>query len=172
MFKRSAIVLILQLMAAFFLAAAATNSATPPSRILFIGNSYTSVNNLPGIFSRMVTSAGNPTPVIEASTPEGLTLEQQTKLPATMGMIDEGNWGVVVIQGQSQEAAMAEQYANMRASFQQGAAELCRRIKAKSPNASIVFYQTRARHADYWQNPKADKTVGNNPTDMQARIRK
>ena len=67
---------------------------------------------------------------------------------------------------------MAEQFENMRASFRKGAAGLYDRIKTKSPKARIVFYQTWARHADYWKDPKADKGVGNNPTDMQKRIRK
>lgn len=148
------------------------DAATPPSRILFIGNSYTSVNSLPNIFKQIADSAGQPPLTIATSTPGGLTLEKHSKLPATLARIDEGNWDVVVIQGQSQEAAMAEKYENMRKDFQSGAAELCKRIATKSPNARIVFYQTWARHSDYWLNPKADKTIGNNPADMQARIRK
>ncbi len=155
-----------------FLFTGLVDAATPPSRILFIGNSYTSVNGLPSIIKQIVSSAEQPIPIIEASMPGGLTLQQHSKRPATLSMIDEGNWDVVVIQGQSQEAAMAEQDANIRASFQEGAAELCNRIKAKSPNSTIVFYETWARHADYWITPKADKAVGNNPSDMQARIRK
>lgn len=67
---------------------------------------------------------------------------------------------------------MAETYDNMRASFQGGAAELCSRIRAKSPKARIVFYETWARHAGCWLQPKADKAVGNNASDMQTRIRK
>ena len=95
--RRSAIARILQFVAAVFLTAGAINAATPPSRILFIGNSYTSVNNLPELFKRIVRSAGYPIPTIEASTPGGLTLEQQAKLPATLGKIDEGNWDAVII---------------------------------------------------------------------------
>ena len=170
MFRRSALALFLQILIAVFCPADA--AATPPSRILFIGNSYTSVNNLPDIFRQLVAGENLPIPTIAASTPGGLTLEKHAKLPATLGKIDEGNWDVVIVQGQSQEAAMAEQSENMRANFQSGAAELCRRIKARSPNARIVFYQTWARHADYWNSTNPDKSVGNDPVDMQARIRK
>ncbi len=164
-------VFVLQFIVAFLFTGDGV-AAPPPSRILFIGNSYTSVNGLPAIIKQIVSSAGHPIPAMEVSTPGGLTLQQHSKLPATLSKIDEGNWDVVVVQGQSQEAAMAEQFANMRADFQAGAAALCSRIKAKSPNVRIVFYETWARHADYWLAPKADKAVGNNPTDMQARIRK
>lgn len=172
MFRRSAIALVLQVFAASLCPAGSATAAPPPSRILFIGNSYTSANNLPEIFKQLVGGEGLPIPTIATSTPGGLTLEKHSKLPATLGKIDEGNWDVVVIQGQSQEAAMAEQFENMRASFQTGAAELCKRIKAASPNARIVFYQTWARHSDYWKSAKPDKTLGNDPADMQARIRK
>jgi len=143
-----------------------------PSRILFVGNSYTSVNNLPAIFKEVVASAGQPPPTIEAATPGGKTLEQHSRLPETLAKIDKGNWDVVIVQGQSQEAAMSEVADNMRTSFLGGAEALFARIRAKSPNAKIVLYETWARHADYWKNPQANTYVGHNATEMQARIRK
>jgi hypothetical protein len=109
------------------------SAAAAPQRILFIGNSYTGVNNPPSIFSQIVASDGRPIPVIEAVTPGGRTLEQHSKLPETLAKIDKGNWDIVVVQGQSQEAAMAEVAGNMRASFTKGAETLFARIKAKSP---------------------------------------
>ena len=60
-----------------------------------------------------------------------------------------------------------------RAAFVDSAATLCQRVRAKSPKARIVFYETWARHADFW-NPKAkdfNPLVGKDPTEMQARIR-
>ncbi len=143
-----------------------------PSRILFIGNSYTSRNNLPAIFREIVKSDGQPTPTIEAVAPGGKTLEQHSTLPETLAKIDQGNWDVVIVQGQSQESAMAEVALNIRTSFTQGAERLFARIKAKSPNARIVLFETWARHPDYWKNPKADLHVGRDATEMQARIRK
>ena len=60
-----------------------------PLRVLFIGNSYTSVNNLPAIFKEIATSAGNEAPAIEAATPGGKTLEQHSKLPDTLALHDD-----------------------------------------------------------------------------------
>jgi hypothetical protein len=145
--------------------------ATPPARVLFIGNSYTGVNNLPAIFKEIVASAGAPVPHIEAATPGGRMLHQHLNLPGTLEKIDKGNWDIVVVQGHSQEAALSEQSAGSRSNFLTGAAGLYDRIKAKSPNAKIVFYETWARHADYWKNPKNSAAVGRDPADMQARIR-
>lgn len=146
--------------------------AAPPTHVLFIGNSYTAVNDLPTIFKAIVASTGTPIPTVNATTPGGKTLEQHLHQPETVQLIDQGNWDVVILQGQSLEAAMAEQSPDWRASFLRGATGLCDRIKLKNPNARIVFYETWARHADYWKDPKADRGVGNNPAEMQARIRK
>ncbi len=141
-------------------------------RILFISNSYTSVNNLPQIFHDIAACAGHPPAAIESVTPGGATLHKHLNSQGTLKQIDEGNWDIVVLQAQSQEAAFSEQLPNARANFLQGAAGLYDRIKTANPHAKIILYQTWARHADYWSDPKADRSLGTNPADMQARIRK
>jgi len=148
----------------------APGSSAP--RVLFIGNSYTSVNNLPQIFQDVAASAGHAPSEIKAVAPGGLTLYQHLTSPDTLKAIDEGDWDIVILQAQSQEAALSEQFPNWRDNFLKGAAGLYDRIKASSPRAKIILYQTWARHADYWNDPKADRSIGNNPADMQARIRK
>ncbi len=155
--------------------AATTSTDTPDSsspRVLFIGNSYTSVNNLPQIFHDVAAGMGHAPSEIKAVTPGGVTLYQHFNSPDTLKLIDEGNWDIVILQAQSQEAAMSEQFLNMRDPFLKGAAGLYDRIKAGSPHAKIILYQTWARHTDYWNDPKADRSIGNNPADMEARIRK
>jgi len=148
--------------------------AADPERVLFIGNSYTHVNKLPDVFAEVIKSAGLKVPVIKSETPGGQTFRQHlTVQPKSLAAIDVGNWDVVVLQGHSQEAAMAAADDAHRAAFVDSAAELCRRVRAKSPKARIVFYETWARHADFW-TPKAkdfNPLVGKDPTEMQARIR-
>ncbi len=155
-----------------FLTFARLAGAAAPDRVLFIGNSYTGRNSMPKIFESIVASTGKPAPTTKASTPGGKTLDGHLKVPATLKLIDDGNWDVVVLQGQSLEAAMSETSEKMRENFLGGADRLYERIKAKSPKAKIVFYQTWARHTDFWQDSKANRSVGNNPTEMQAFIRK
>jgi hypothetical protein len=142
------------------------------SRVLFIGNSYVGVNNLPQIFHEVAASAGRAPSEIKAVTPGGATLYQHLNSPGTLKLIDEGNWDIVILQAQSMEAAMSEQFPNWRDAFLKGASGLYDRIKSNSPQARIILYQTWTRHADYWNDPKADRSIGNNPADMQARIRK
>lgn len=146
--------------------------AEDPRRVLFIGNSYTGVNRLPEVFLEVVKSSGRPAPVVKSSTPGGRTLKQHLGIAGSMKLVDEGSWDVVVLQGQSQEPAIAEKDETVRKEFLESAAELCRRVRAKSPKAKIYFYETWARHADYWKAAKKGPEVGADPKEMQARLRK
>jgi hypothetical protein len=153
-------------------AVAGAFAAEAPKRILFIGNSYTGVNQLPVVFGEILKSAGAGTPIIKSSTPGGQTLLQHcTVQPKSLAAIDEGSWDVVVLQGHSQEAARAAVNPKIRADFLAGAQQLCARVRAKSPQARIYFYETWARHPDFWTAKDFNPEVGQNPKEMQARIR-
>ena len=149
-----------------------------PLHILFIGNSYTSVNSLPSIFEQMAVSAGFPRPVVDSSTPGGWQLVKHLHGPETLAKIDGGakdgaRWDVVVLQEQSQTPAVAEESDSVRRSFLDSVTGLYDRIKMRNPGARVVLYETWARHADVWNNsPKDAQNVGRNPAEMQARLRK
>ncbi|NBV48713.1 MAG: hypothetical protein EBR95_06680 [Verrucomicrobia bacterium] len=158
------------LVALLMLASAAF--ASDPRRVLFIGNSYTGVNKLPEVFLEVVKSSGRPAPVVKSSTPGGRTLRQHLGIAGSLALIDEGGWDVVVLQGQSQEPAIAERDESVRKDFLESAEALCLRVRAKSPQVRIFFYETWARHADYWKAAKKGPDVGVDPKEMQARLRK
>lgn len=148
--------------------------AAEPERVLFIGNSYTHVNKLPDVFAEVLKSAGLKVPVIKSETPGGQTFKQHLNVqPKSLAAIDEGKWDIVVLQGQSQEPALAEVNPTIRKDFVESAAALCQRIRAKSPQVRIVFYETWARHADSWttQGKDYNANVGKDPAEMQARLR-
>jgi hypothetical protein len=158
---------------AAFLMLASFAHAEDPQRILFIGNSYTADKKLPDVFLELVKDSGRTSPMVKSSTPGGRTLKQHLGIAASMKLVEEGGWDVVVLQGQSQEPAIAEKDESVRKEFLEGAAELCKRVRAKSPKARILFYETWARHADYWTMPgKKGPDVGANPKEMQERLRK
>jgi len=158
---------------AAFLLTMVSAFAEDPQRVLFIGNSYTGVNKLPEVFLEVVKSSGRPAPVVKSSTPGGRTLKQHLAIAGSMKLVDEGGWDVVVLQGQSQEPAIAEKDESVRKDFLESAAELCRRVRAKSPKVKICFYETWARHPDYWTMPaKKGPDVGADPKEMQTRLRK
>ena len=143
-----------------------------PRRILFIGNSYTGRNNLPEVFAEVVKSAGRKLPVVQSSTPSSQTLTRQLGIAKSMNLIDEGGWDVVVLQGHSKEPAKAENNEEIRKEFLESAAELCERIRTTSPSARICFYETWARHPDYWKEARKRSDVGANPREMQEWLRK
>jgi hypothetical protein len=68
--------------------------------ILFIGNSYTYVNDLPTIFTRLAKSGGHPveTGMVASG---GWTLEQHAGSSGTLDKISSEKWDFVVLQEQS-----------------------------------------------------------------------
>jgi hypothetical protein len=77
-------------------------SAQTTRKVLFIGNSYTGVNNLPQMIKDAALSAGD-TLLFDSNTPGGYTLEDHSMDPTTQTKIMAGGWHYVVLQGQSQE---------------------------------------------------------------------
>ncbi len=54
--------------------------AERPLDVLFVGNSYTYVNDLPGTFSRVAAGAGHPAPVVTMHAPGGQTPSDSARL--------------------------------------------------------------------------------------------
>jgi len=71
-----------------------------PLAILFIGNSYTSVNELPRLVAGLAQAGGRKVEVAQV-TPGGCTLEQHVQTSGAMQQIRSRKWDVVVLQEQS-----------------------------------------------------------------------
>lgn len=78
-------------------------------KVLFLGNSYTYFNNLPGMTAALAWSAGDSL-YFESNTPGGYTLGWQPIAhatdPVSLAKISEGGWDFVVLQEQSQTPAI------------------------------------------------------------------
>jgi hypothetical protein len=119
------------------------------ARMLFIGNSYTGVNDLPETTRQLALSLGEAL-VVASSAPGGYTFQQHSTSPATLGLIDQGNWDFVVLQEQSQLPSFPPgQVASDCLPF---AADLVDSIRAHSPCAGPVFYMTWGRQNGDAQN--------------------
>lgn len=129
-------------------------------RVLFIGNSYTYVNDLPGRVHALAASSGIGTVEVDSVVQGGATLEAMTMTNAP-DRIAEGGWTHVVLQGQSVEPLLSP------ASFEAGAKALS--DDAKSAGAAIVFYETWARQAG--DAIYAEPFSGGTPEAMQAGLR-
>jgi hypothetical protein len=76
-------------------------SDSPPEgdlRVLFIGNSLTEVNDLPGLVSTIADSAGGPRVTVEAVDFGGASLEDHWNRTEARDAIERGGWDVVVLQ--------------------------------------------------------------------------
>ena len=81
------------------------------TRVLFIGNSYTFVNDLPNTFAKLATSGGHHVEV-GMSAQGGWTLADHVQSPDTLNLLNSAKWNFVILQEQSQipsvEAARAQ----------------------------------------------------------------
>src|SRR5262249_40662188 len=108
-----------------------------PIRILFIGNSYTYVNDLPKMLAALA-KAGNQRPVVhDRETPGGCTLEKHWKDGKAVKKITSAQWDYVVLQEQSQRPLTD------RARMFEYAVKLDGEIKKQ--RARTLLYQTWAR---------------------------
>jgi hypothetical protein len=121
-------------------AAAPGADAGPTSlKVLFIGNSYTYVNDLPGMLSRIAATAGAPPAIATEEVVQGsATLGDHWANGIAQQRIDEGQFTHVVLQGQSLEAAYPT-----AGYFTASALDFGRRIV--DAGATPVLYVTWAR---------------------------
>lgn len=82
-----------------------SNQQNKVLRVLFIGNSYTHTHDMPGLLEKLAASAGDSIST-NMHAPGGWSLEQHYRDKEARRKIREGGWGLIVLQDQSQRAAM------------------------------------------------------------------
>lgn len=110
-------------------------------KVLFVGNSYTEVNDLPNMVSDIANSLGDRL-VYESNTPGGCTFSQHCQ-NRSMELIRRGGWDAVVLQEQSQYPAFPDEQVQ-REVFPY-AQQLVEAVYAASPCAEPMFYMTWGR---------------------------
>ena len=109
------------------------------TKCLFVGNSYTDVNNLPLLFKQLSASGGKIV-YTEMSAPGGYTLEGHTQLQTTLDKINSRTWSYVILQEQSQYPVIPYYRNN---STVPNARKLDSLIKLRG--SSTMFYMTWGR---------------------------
>ncbi|HTN46313.1 MAG TPA: PKD domain-containing protein [Flavipsychrobacter sp.] len=107
-------------------------------KVLFLGNSYTYVNNLPQMIRDAALSAGD-TLIFDSYAPGGYQLMDHRLDVNSQNKIMAGGWDYVVIQGQSQEPIIYP------GPFNNGGSALQSLIKQYNPCAVIMPYMTWGR---------------------------
>ncbi len=108
-------------------------------RVLFIGNSYTSTNDLPQMIAQLAKAGRQPAFKYALLTPGGTTLQQHWEGREAKALIRSQPWDSVVLQEQS----------TMPLSNPERTVEYARRLHAeiKPTGAKTVLYLTWARQA-------------------------
>lgn len=118
------------------------NSFHAQTKALFLGNSYTSYNNLPQLTADCANSAGYAL-VTGNNTPGGCTFQQHTTNATSQSLIATGDWDFVILQEQSQLPSFPDnQVASQCFPY---ATQLDDQIHASNPCAKTIFYMTWGR---------------------------
>ena len=129
---------LIVLFSSFFCISGSELKAQLSYRVLFLGNSYTYVNDLPQIIHDVALSAGD-TLVFDSYTPGGYQLIDHSTDAISQNKIMTGGWDYVVIQGQSQEPITSYNQ------FSNGGSALYNLIKQYNPCAVTMPYMTWGR---------------------------
>lgn len=111
-------------------------------KALFLGNSYTGVNNLPQLIATVAQSMGD-TLLFESNTPGGYTLQGHSTNSSSLAGIMQGNKDYVVLQEQSQLPSFPP--AQVESEVFPYAHFLDSLIHVYNPCSKTVFYMTWGR---------------------------
>ena len=117
-------------------------SSAQPLRVLFIGNSYTYVNDLPGMLSLASSSVGDSV-VYDSNCPGGYTFNGHSTNATSLAKIAQGGWDYVVLQEQSQNPSFPD--AQVAAEVYPYARILDSLINVANPCGETMFYMTWGR---------------------------
>jgi PKD repeat protein len=119
-----------------------TQNFAQSKRVLFLGNSYTGVNNLPLLIKNIALST-NDTLIVDSNTPGGYTFQLHTTNATSQSKLMAGNWDFVVLQEQSQLPSFPDD--QVATEVFPYARTLDSIINQYSPCAETVFYNTWGR---------------------------
>lgn len=135
-----------KILSLLFLSAVLSLSAMAQSRdsvaVLFLGNSYTEVNNLPLLVQNVSASAGKYV-YYQANTPGGATLGNHLT-NGSLSFMNNYAWDVCVLQDQSQLPSFPDgdlAYYH----FWENAANLVNEFYTRFPEGEVMFYMTWGR---------------------------
>ncbi len=141
--------LIAILLAVVGLGAISTSRDNNAVRILFIGNSLTSANNLPSMIADIADSRGADL-IYDAYTPGGAKLRNHASDKNVLSKLRKQSWDFVVHQEQSQSPGFGARQLS-RDVFPY-ATRLVEESKKANPDTSVIFYMTMAHRNGDPQN--------------------
>lgn len=111
-------------------------------KVLFLGNSYTYVNNLPQLIKDIALANGD-TLVFDSNCPGGHTFNNHFNNATSLSKINAQAWDCVILQAQSQEPSFSP--GQVAAQTLPYAIKLDSLIKNNNPCTETVFFETWGR---------------------------
>lgn len=133
-----------------------------PTNVLFIGNSFTHMSNMPKMFEHLANSKGKKV-YADSIAVSGSTLKAHSERPSTYRKMKSRTWDYVFIQGFSRE--FAEDSATILTQSIPYAKMLIDSVLKTSPCAQIYFYMTWG-----YENGYPEQEANNTYPKMQERI--
>lgn len=131
----------------FFFSLITLNTFTQVDSILFLGNSYTSSGNVPGLLNSLVKASGKEL-FIDTYTPGGKQLSQHYSDPTSLSKINSHQWDYVVLQEQSQMPLI-----DPNTTIYYGQKIAIDQVKLNNKCTEVITYMTWARKAgNSWLN--------------------
>ena len=118
------------------------SNAQDSASVLFVGNSYTYVNNLPALFENISISKGKST-FVETKTNGGATMQFHANDPVTYQKMNLSDWNYVVLQAQSQEPSFP--YGQVNTQTLPYAVQLADSANQVSSCSQAMFFMTWGR---------------------------
>lgn len=162
-------------------ATASAQSARVKIRILFLGNSYTFHNDMPGMVSKILAATGDFSPETAGNLKGSYSWEHHVSDPDVASLLQRGAsdgrpWDVVVLQESSVLSAVAAVNQPMRRAVQRNLHTLANAAHLANPNVLVLVMQNWARHQHLWESKddeerKVALATGDSSADAHARIR-
>jgi len=124
-------------------------SNAAPIKVLFLGNSYTSVNNLPSLVTQLACPLGYKI-AYDSYTPGGYWFADHRYDADTLSNINSDNWDFVVLQNQSQAPGFKPEH--VTSGSLPNAQALVDMVHVNDAGSEIIYYQTWGRKDGDSQN--------------------
>jgi len=147
-------------------------NAQTTKKVCFLGNSYTYVNDMPGLVSSLATAEGN-TLIKDQNTPGGYTLSGHSTNATSLAKITSNTWDYVVLQDQSQGPSFP--YGQVTVDVYPKAVILSDSIRSANECAIPLFFNTWGREVGdpQWDSINTFKKMNNrlfNAYDYMANV--
>lgn len=130
---------VLAVFMSMFIITASAQSVT--KRVLFLGNSYTYVNDLPATIANAAFSMADSL-IYDSYTPGGYSIGNHSLDPNSLAKIMIGNWDYVILQGQSYEFVTLDPFTVSPNAYVRKVDSL---VKVYNPCSETILYMTWAR---------------------------